>query len=94
VTPTLGIPSHTDVSLWYVIDVSKTPELRPDPGEYKGVRWFNIDEQPDWPGDVYDPHMYRFARKLTAALDHPPTARERRYASREDSAAPRQPGNW
>jgi 8-oxo-dGTP diphosphatase len=43
-------------------------ELRPDPGEYNGVRRFGFDEKRDWPGDVYDPQMHRFARKLTAVL--------------------------
>jgi 8-oxo-dGTP diphosphatase len=68
VTPTVGITSHTDVSLWFVLDVSKTAELRPDPREYRGVRWFGFDEQEGWPGGVYDPQMHRFVRKLTAAL--------------------------
>jgi hypothetical protein len=68
VTPTLGTPSHTDVSLWFVLDVDIAAELRPDPGEYNGVRWFGFDEKRDWPGDVYDPQMHRFARKLTAVL--------------------------
>jgi hypothetical protein len=27
-----------------VIDVSKTARLRPDPREYKSIRWFNINE--------------------------------------------------
>ena len=49
----------------------KTAELRPDPREYKGVRWFGFDRQEDWPGDVYDPQMHRFVRKLTAALGEP-----------------------
>jgi len=68
VTPTVGIPSHTDVSLWFVLEVGLGAELRPDPREYKGVSWFRFDEERDWPGDVYDPQMHRFARKLTAAF--------------------------
>jgi 8-oxo-dGTP pyrophosphatase MutT (NUDIX family) len=68
VTPTLGTLSHTDVSLWFVLEVGLGAELRPDPREYKGVRWFGFEEDRDWPGNVYDPQMHRFARKLTAAL--------------------------
>ena len=68
VTPTVGTPSHTDVSLWFVLDVGMAAELRPDPREYEGVRWFGFDEERAWPGDVYDPHMHRFVRKLTAKL--------------------------
>jgi 8-oxo-dGTP diphosphatase len=68
VTPTVGTPSHTDVSLWFVLEVDLGAKLCPDPREYRGVRWYGFNEGRDSPGDVYDPQMHRFARKLTAAL--------------------------
>lgn len=68
VTQTLGIPSHTDVSLWFVLDAADTRDLRPDPREYHGIGWFDLDEHADWPADVYDPEMHRFTRKLSGAL--------------------------
>jgi 8-oxo-dGTP diphosphatase len=68
VTPTRGTPSHTDVSLWFVLRVNETDDLRPDSREYRGIGWFGLDEQRDWPGDVYDPQMHRFAGKLRRSL--------------------------
>jgi 8-oxo-dGTP pyrophosphatase MutT (NUDIX family) len=68
VTPTRGTRSHRDVSLWFVLQLSKTEDLRPDPREYRGVGWFGLDEQRDWPADVYDPEMHRFAGKLRRSL--------------------------
>lgn len=67
-TPTRGTPSHTDVSMWFVLDTSADEDLRPDPREYRGVGWFGLDERRDWSAGPYDPHMHRFARKLSAAV--------------------------
>ena len=47
--PTRGERSHVDVSLWFVLDCHRDLELRPDPREFRSVRWYNIDEQLDWP---------------------------------------------
>jgi 8-oxo-dGTP pyrophosphatase MutT (NUDIX family) len=66
--PTLGEHSHVDVSMWFVLDCARAVELRPDPGEFRSVRWYNIDEQLEWPADRFDPQMTRFIRKLKAAL--------------------------
>jgi 8-oxo-dGTP diphosphatase len=67
-TPTRGERSHVDVSMWFVLDCGRAVELRPDPREFRSVRWYNIDEQLEWPGDRFDPQMTRFIRKLKAAL--------------------------
>lgn len=75
VTPTAEIHSHTDVSLWFVLDVSMGTELEPDPREYKSVRWFGFDEERSWPGHTYDPQMQRFVRKLSRALGETPVNR-------------------
>jgi 8-oxo-dGTP diphosphatase len=66
--PTLGEHSHVDVSMWFVLDCARAVEFRPDPGEFRSVRWYNIDEQLEWPADRFDPQMTRFIRKLKAAL--------------------------
>ena len=71
-TPTLGERSHVDVSLWFVLDCRRDVELRPDPREFRSVRWYNIDEQLEWPADSFDPQMTRFIRKLKAALPRDP----------------------
>ena len=71
-TPTRGEGSHVDVSMWFVLDCGRAVELRPDPREFRSVRWYNIDEQLEWPGDRFDPQMTRFIRKLKAALPRDP----------------------
>lgn len=71
VTPTLGEPSHTDVSLWFALACPRSATLRPDPREFRSIRWFAADDQAPWPGDRFDPEMGRFIRKLTAAVSRP-----------------------
>jgi 8-oxo-dGTP diphosphatase len=70
--PTLGEQSHVDVSMWFVLDCGRDAEIQADPREFRSVRWYNIDEQPQWPADQFDPQMIRFIRKLTAALPRDP----------------------
>jgi 8-oxo-dGTP pyrophosphatase MutT (NUDIX family) len=70
--PTRGERSHVDVSMWFVLDCRSDLELRPDPREFRSVRWYNIDEQLEWPADRFDPQMTRFIRKLKAALPRDP----------------------
>jgi ADP-ribose pyrophosphatase YjhB (NUDIX family) len=68
VTPTNEANSHLDVSLWFVLRVARQKaQLTPDPGEFKSVRWFDLDQPCGWPADTYDPEMHRFAAKLKAA---------------------------
>jgi 8-oxo-dGTP diphosphatase len=68
VTPTTGANRHLDVSLWFVLRVARhATRLTPDPREFNGVRWFDLDQQRNWPAGDYDPEMHRFAAKLKAA---------------------------
>jgi 8-oxo-dGTP diphosphatase len=76
--PTLGEQSHIDVSMWFVLDCRRDQELRPDSREFRSVRWYNIDEQLEWPADRFDPQMTRFIRKLKAALPRDPLPAGRR----------------
>jgi 8-oxo-dGTP diphosphatase len=72
VTPTTGANSHLDVSLWFVLQAARhATRLTPDPREFNGVRWFDLDQQQNWPTDTYDPEMHRFAAKLEA-MSKPP----------------------
>lgn len=70
VTETQGsaVRRHTDVSLWYVIELGRADPVRPDPVEFDGVRWFSLHELPALPVEEFDPHLHRFARKLEAVL--------------------------
>lgn len=75
VTQTRGdLPGrHTDVSLWYVLEVSaEDPALHPDPREFTGVRWLTLDALLAEPIERFDPHMHRFARKLRQILPAAP----------------------
>ena len=69
ITDTRGaVGRHTDVSLWYVLDLAAAdPALRPDPREFAAVRWLGLDALLAEPIARFDPHMHRFARKLRAA---------------------------
>jgi 8-oxo-dGTP diphosphatase len=66
VTQTQGttVPRHTDVSLWYVIDVAREQPLAPDPGEFGSVTWMPFEQLLAAPLSGLDPHLHRFTRKL------------------------------
>jgi ADP-ribose pyrophosphatase YjhB (NUDIX family) len=61
-TKTVGLGSgHTDVSLWYVVNVGKTQVMTYDDQEFNGIKWFEFSEAPL---QRSDPHLERFIRKL------------------------------
>jgi 8-oxo-dGTP diphosphatase len=68
VTQTRGAGSHTDVTLWFVLEGDSSAEVRPDLGEFSEVRWLSLDRT-DWSEPCFDPHMDRFVRKLSSALE-------------------------
>jgi hypothetical protein len=55
-----------------VPDCGRAAELRPGSCEFRSVRWYNIDEQLEWPANRFDPQMTRFIRTLKAALPRDP----------------------
>lgn len=64
-TTTVGLTAgHTDVSLWYVIQGSRSQTLTFDDSEFNSVRWFAFDALPI---GRTDPHLQRFVQKLEAA---------------------------
>jgi 8-oxo-dGTP diphosphatase len=64
-TTTVGLTSgHTDVSLWYVVEASKSQAIIYDEQEFDGIKWFAFSEAPL---DRSDPHLGRFIRKLCAS---------------------------
>lgn len=66
VTQTVGATSgHTDVSLWYVMHGNSQQPLYYDRSEFNQVAWFPLD---NLPLERTDPHMARFAGKLSAAI--------------------------
>jgi 8-oxo-dGTP pyrophosphatase MutT (NUDIX family) len=66
VSTTVGATAgHTDVSLWYALRGDSAQPVEFDPGEFHGVRWFDLAALPI---DRADPHLARFAAKLRARL--------------------------
>lgn len=64
VTKTRGKTSgHTDVSLWYLLSVSREQPLIFDQSEFHSVRWFRTDEIP-WHRS--EPNLPRLLDKLSA----------------------------
>lgn len=55
---------HTDVSLWFLLAHSRHEPLRPDPREYRSVRWWGIEEFRRADPDSFDPHQGRMLDKL------------------------------
>ncbi|MEH0845975.1 NUDIX domain-containing protein [Micromonospora sp. CPCC 205711] len=66
VTPTVGPPAdrHVDVSLWYVLAGRRDQPLTPDPGEFRGVRWWTPAEVVAADPRTLDPHLPRMLAKL------------------------------
>jgi 8-oxo-dGTP diphosphatase len=70
VTQTRGPHSHTDVTMWFVLDGDPTLDIRPDPSEFRATEWFGLDRPGGWDPELFDPHMTRFTAKLRAAMDN------------------------
>lgn len=61
VTKTVGnAPSHTDVTLWYVLKGDREQDLSFDRSEFHQIRWFNPDQIPY---ERSEPHLKRFILK-------------------------------
>jgi ADP-ribose pyrophosphatase YjhB (NUDIX family) len=61
-TTTVGLtPSHTDVSLWYVVNAARDQAMTYDRQEFNAIKWFGFSEAPLHRSD---PHLGRFIRKL------------------------------
>ncbi len=62
VTATVGSPpSHTDISLWYLLAGDSTQPLWFDSEEFYQIQWFAVRELPFAQSD---PHLARFVAKL------------------------------
>lgn len=67
VTRTRGHGTHTDVSLWYVLNADARAITSYDEGEFDAIRWLTDEQVLDVPAEVLDPHMHRFTHKLRHA---------------------------
>lgn len=66
VTDTVGTleQRHTDVSLWFVLTSSRDQVFTPDLGEFRGIRWWTLQEVSDADPKTLDPHTGRMIAKL------------------------------
>lgn len=68
VTTTIGLDAgHTDVSLWFISEGSRSLEMTIDQVEFRGVRWWTLEEVTSADGKDFDPHFHRFMRKALSA---------------------------
>jgi 8-oxo-dGTP pyrophosphatase MutT (NUDIX family) len=67
-TQTRGAYSHTDVTLWFVFAADRRMTITPDPGEFRGIGWFGLEEPIQWDAPTFDPQMHRFVAKLNRAM--------------------------
>ena len=70
-TETAGITAHhTDVSLWYVLEASKTVMIEYDRSEFIDAKWFSFEEILNADILTLDPHMHRFMHKLIRKIEN------------------------
>ena len=55
---------HTDVSLWFVLSSGANQPLKPDPREFREVRWWSPDDIGQADPALFDPHLNRMLAKL------------------------------
>ncbi len=71
VSQTVGPDTHTDVSLWFVLEGSEDMPLRPDASEFAAVRWWTPEEVRGEDPARFDPGFLRFLSKIGAAALSP-----------------------
>jgi 8-oxo-dGTP pyrophosphatase MutT (NUDIX family) len=64
VTQTRGPGVHTDVSLWFLLDVTESDIDWYDEAEFSGITWLSAAQILELPADRLDPHMHRFLRSI------------------------------
>ncbi|MFJ2239219.1 NUDIX domain-containing protein [Streptomyces sp. NPDC087859] len=68
VTQTRGQGTHTDVSLWYLLNADANTITSYDEDEFEAIRWLTPEQVLGESDELLDPHMHRFTRKLQHAL--------------------------
>jgi 8-oxo-dGTP diphosphatase len=65
---TKGRGTHTDVSLWYVIEGKSADKLAYDKGEMNSYKWLSLQAVLDTDISELDPHMHRFVAKMQRTI--------------------------
>ncbi len=71
VSQTVGPGTHTDVSLWFVLEGRTDMPLLPDPQEFEAVRWWTPAEVRAEQPSRFDPGFLRFMDKIGDAVPSP-----------------------
>jgi len=69
VTETKGPGTHTDVSLWYVIEGNSAVAMAYDTREMNSYKWLSLQDVLDTGISELDPHMHRFVTKMQQLLN-------------------------
>jgi 8-oxo-dGTP pyrophosphatase MutT (NUDIX family) len=64
VTRTVGPGSHTDVSLWYVVETTVEAVTGYDRSEFDAIEWLTPAQVLERPLRTMDPELQRFVAKL------------------------------
>jgi 8-oxo-dGTP diphosphatase len=56
--------SHTDVSLWYILQSDQKTPLTIEPNKFAEVKWWKIDDVLATPIEEFDPQLHRFLKKI------------------------------
>jgi 8-oxo-dGTP pyrophosphatase MutT (NUDIX family) len=65
VTRTVGPGSHTDVSLWYVVETVAEAVTEYDRSEFDAIAWLTPAEVLERPLRTMDPELHRFVGKIS-----------------------------
>ncbi len=63
-----GDHTHTDLSVWYMIELSESAPLSWERQSFSDIKWWDIDALSQEPQDVLGPDLHRFIRKLRYLL--------------------------
>jgi 8-oxo-dGTP diphosphatase len=67
---TRGPDSHTDVTLWFVLQGQRDMPIEPDEREFTAIRWVGLSDVQAWKDDCHAPQQVeRFIAKLTATVE-------------------------
>jgi 8-oxo-dGTP diphosphatase len=65
VTRTVGVTAgHTDVSLWFLVEVDRSVPLVLDHNEFRAARWWSPSQLMTADATRFDPHLGRFLAKV------------------------------
>ncbi len=59
---------HTDVSLWFIVQIDEKTSLTLEKNKFAGVQWWGIADILHSPLEQFDPQMHRFCKKMLSQI--------------------------